>query len=85
MDGDLNFPAFEPHRLKARLIGDIGPSTLPENYRLVFRFEDGEINEVEYVNITEAAEKLKITRPNLSAMTNGRAGISAVFINLTST
>lgn len=30
------------------------------------------------LNITEAAEKLQITRPNLSAIVNGKAGISAV-------
>lgn len=30
------------------------------------------------MNITEAAEKLVITRPNLSAIVNGKAGISAV-------
>lgn len=30
------------------------------------------------LNITEAAEKLQITRPNLSAIINGKAGISAV-------
>ncbi|MEX2232497.1 MAG: HigA family addiction module antitoxin [Cyclobacteriaceae bacterium] len=30
------------------------------------------------LNITEAAEKLLITRPNLSAIVNGKAGISAV-------
>lgn len=30
------------------------------------------------LNITEAAQKLQITRPNLSAIVNGKAGISAV-------
>ena len=30
------------------------------------------------LNITEAAAKLQITRPNLSAIVNGKAGISAV-------
>lgn len=30
------------------------------------------------LNITEAAEKLLIARPNLSAIINGKAGISAV-------
>lgn len=30
------------------------------------------------LNITEAAEKLQITRPNLSAIVNGKAGISAI-------
>lgn len=30
------------------------------------------------LSITEAAEKLQITRPNLSAIVNGKAGISAV-------
>jgi addiction module HigA family antidote len=30
------------------------------------------------LNITEAAEKLQITRPNLSAIINGKAGISAM-------
>jgi addiction module HigA family antidote len=30
------------------------------------------------LNITDAAEKLLITRPNLSAIINGKAGISAV-------
>lgn len=30
------------------------------------------------LNITEAAEKLLITRPNLSAIVNGKAGISAI-------
>jgi addiction module HigA family antidote len=30
------------------------------------------------LNVTEAAEKLLITRPNLSAIINGKAGISAM-------
>jgi len=30
------------------------------------------------LNITEAAGKLQITRPNLSAIVNGKAGISAL-------
>ena len=47
---DLNFPAFRLHQLKAPPYRGYGSIDVTGNYRIVFRFDDGEINDVEYVD-----------------------------------
>lgn len=47
---DLNFPAFRLHQLKAPPYRGYWSIDVTGNYRLVFRFDDGGISEVEYVD-----------------------------------
>ena len=46
---DLNLPAFRPHALKGELEG-LWAVTVRANWRVVFRFENGDAHEVDYVD-----------------------------------
>jgi len=47
---DLAAPAFRLHQLKAPPLRGYWSIDVTGNYRIVFRFEEGEISDVEYVN-----------------------------------
>jgi proteic killer suppression protein len=47
---DLDFPAFRLHQLKAPPYRGFWSIDVTGNYRIVFRFEEGDISEVEYLD-----------------------------------
>ena len=46
---DMNLPGFRLHRLKGRYAG-FWAVTVRRNWRVVFRFEDGDAVEVDYLD-----------------------------------
>lgn len=47
--GDLNFPGSNSHSLKGGL-KEFWSVTISANYRIIFRFEDGDAYDVDYVD-----------------------------------
>jgi proteic killer suppression protein len=47
---DLEMPAFRLHQLKAPPYRGFWSIDVTANYRIVFRFEDGNASDVDYVN-----------------------------------
>jgi proteic killer suppression protein len=46
---DMNFPGSNLHRLKGER-GDFWSVTVSGNWRIIFRFEDGDVYEVDYLD-----------------------------------
>lgn len=46
---DLDLPGFRLHQLKGDLVG-VWSVTVTANWRIVFRFDDGDVTDVDYVD-----------------------------------
>ena len=47
---DLNLPAFRLHKLKKPPLSEYYSIDISGNYRIVFLFEDGKVNKVNYLD-----------------------------------